>query len=194
MEKEIENILKESCEIKIKSIKETKRIAEAAKLIIEAYKKGKKVMICGNGGSAADSQHFAAELIQKISLKRKALPCIALTTDSSVLTAISNDDSFEDVFSRQVEALAKEGDIVIGISTSGDSKNVIKAVKKAKELKSKTIGLTGEEGRLKGEVDLAITVPSKNTARIQEAHITILHIIGQLVETEFYNNEKSNLF
>ena len=140
-------------------------------------------MILGNGGSAADAQHMACELVGRFTMERKGLPAIALTANPSILTSISNDFGFENVFSRQVEALANEGDIIIAISTSGNSKNVFKAVKLANKKKVKTIGMTGESGgELAKLVDVNINVPSNNTPRIQEAHLTIIHIICELVE------------
>jgi len=143
------------------------------------------VLIFGNGGSAADSQHFAAELQGRYLIKdRKALPAIALTTDSSIMTAISNDMDYSLVFSRQVEALCKKGDVVLGISTSGTSKNVVLGLLKAKELGGITIGLTGKTGgRLKEICDMCICVPSDKTSRIQESHLLIEHILSMIVES-----------
>jgi len=153
--------------------------------IIEAYKTGGKVVLFGNGGSAADAQHIAGELVGQFQLKRRALPAIALTTNTSTLTAVANDYGYEAVFSRQVEALVNEKDIVIGISTSGDSLNVIEAIEMAKMKGAKTVGLTGGNGGKLAEVaDLVLVVPSDSTPRIQEAHITIGHIVCELVESE----------
>lgn len=155
-------------------------------LVLGALKNGKKVLLMGNGGSAADAQHIAAELIGRFKVDRKALPAIALTTDTSILTAVGNDYSFDDVFSRQVAALANEGDIVIGISTSGSSPNVLNGIRAAKEIGCKTIGMTGKDGgELARLADLSLIVPSQETPRIQEAHITIGHIICSLVEQSF---------
>jgi D-sedoheptulose 7-phosphate isomerase len=162
------------------------QITAMADLVLDALKNGKKVLLIGNGGSAADAQHIAAELIGRFKVDRKALPAIALTTDTSILTAVGNDYSFDDVFSRQVAALANEGDIVIGISTSGNSPNVLNAIKAAKETRCKTIGMTGKDGgELARLADLSLIVPSQETPRIQEAHITVGHIICSLVEQSF---------
>jgi D-sedoheptulose 7-phosphate isomerase len=152
-------------------------------LIARALKNGKKVVLFGNGGSAADAQHIACELAGRFKLERRGLPAIALTTNTSTITAIANDYGYDKVFSRQVEAIVDKGDIVIGISTSGKSPNVIEGVKAAKEHGAITVGLTGAEGgRLEKVVDICIKVPSDDTPRIQETHITIGHIICQLVE------------
>lgn len=165
-------------------------IAEMVDLILTAYRNGGKVILCGNGGSAADAQHLAAELVGRFKLERRALPAIALNTNTSILTALANDYGYETVFSRQVEALANKNDIVIGLSTSGNSPNVIKAIEAAKTRGAKTIGLTGGNGGKLAEVaDLNITVPSDNTPRIQEAHITIGHIVCELVERELAGAE-----
>jgi D-sedoheptulose 7-phosphate isomerase len=162
------------------------KIETCAEIIFEAVAKGKKILICGNGGSAADAQHIAAEFVGRYETERRGLPSIALTTDTSALTALANDYGFERVFSRQVEALAAEGDVLIGISTSGNSPNVIAAVMKAREKKCKTIGLTGAAGKkLASLCDEAILVPSNRTARIQETHITIGHIWCEIVDKKF---------
>ena len=183
---EIVKGLEESAQIK-KAIAESKidEIASMVKLIITAYKMGGKVVLFGNGGSAADAQHLAGELVGQFKLNRQALPAIALTTNTSTLTAVANDYGYEVAFSRQVEALVNEKDVVIGISTSGNSPNVIEAMKMAKMKGAKTIGLTGGNGGKLAEVaDLALIVPSDSTPRIQEAHITIGHIVCELVERE----------
>lgn len=162
---------------------EVSLISKIADVISRSLHKGGKVLFCGNGGSAADSQHLACEFIVKLTKKRKSLPAIALTTNTSTLTAVSNDFSFEDIFSRQVEGLGKKGDVLIAISTSGNSPNVLKAVKVAKSKGIFTVGLTGEKGNnLLKSTDLTIKVSSSNTQRIQEAHILIGHIICELVE------------
>ncbi|MFC1964269.1 D-sedoheptulose 7-phosphate isomerase [Chloroflexota bacterium] len=158
---------------------------EVVSLIVTTFKSGGKVVLCGNGGSAADAQHIAGELIGKFLLERRALPALALTTNTSSLSAIANDKGYEEVFSRQVEALVSGKDVVIGISTSGNSTSVIKAVQEAKKKGARTIGFTGSSGGKLAEVaDLTILVPSDSTPRIQEAHITIGHIICELVEKE----------
>jgi D-sedoheptulose 7-phosphate isomerase len=161
-------------------------IYTACVIVSEAIVDGKKLIIFGNGGSAADAQHIAAELTGRYKSERRGLPAIALTTDTSALTAIANDYGYKNVFSRQVEALAKKGDVVLGISTSGNSKNVIKALKKAKKLGCKTIGLSGKDGGKMSDIcDINIVVPSNDTPRIQEMHILIGHIICQSVDNEW---------
>lgn len=155
---------------------------EAASRILQAIQKGGKVLWMGNGGSAADAQHLAAELIGRFKQERVALPAIALTTDSSILTCLSNDYDYSIVFSRQIEALCRPNDVVIGISTSGNSRNVIAGIHAAKKIGAYTIGFSGQGGELPALVDLGLSVPSKNTARIQEAHIFIGHTICEIVE------------
>jgi len=161
-------------------------IYTAGVIVTEALQRGNKVLLCGNGGSAADAQHIAAELTGRFKKERHPLPGIALTTDTSALTAIGNDYGFDQIFSRQVAALAKEGDVVIGISTSGNSLNVIYALETAKEMGCKAIGLSGKGGgKMEDVCDINIIVPSDDTARIQEMHILIGHILCQLVDNEF---------
>ena len=151
-----------------------------------SYQNGGKMMLMGNGGSAGDAQHIAAEFIGRYKKERRPVAAIALTVDSSILTCVGNDYGYDSVFSRQVEGLAKKEDVVIAISTSGNSENVIRGVEKAREIGAKTIGLLGNQGgKLKDKVDLAIVVPSNDTARIQEAHITIGHIICEILDEEF---------
>jgi len=162
-------------------------IAKGSELIIDAYKKGNKVLLCGNGGSAADAQHMAAELVGRFEKERDALPAIALTTDTSILTAISNDYGYEFSFSRQIEALGKRGDILIVISTSGNSVNIIKAVEEANSRGLLVVGLLGRDGgKLEKIVNLPIVIPSESTARIQEIHILIGHIICSTVEKKLF--------
>lgn len=152
----------------------------------ECLKKGGKILICGNGGSAADAQHFAAELSGRYKKERKALAGIALTTDTSALSAIGNDYGFEFVFSRQVEALGNENDVLIGISTSGKSPNVLEALKKAKELNMLCLGLSGKGGGMMNKLcDYNLVVPSDDTARIQEMHILIIHTLCQIIDESF---------
>jgi len=193
VEKIVKEILNESIRVKKKIVDDPSllsQINQISSIIIEAYRKKKKVILFGNGGSAADAQHIAGELVNRLHLEREALPAIALTTDSSVLTSIANDYDYSRIFARQVEALAKEGDVVIGISTSGSSSNVIEAVKTAKEKGAKTVGFTGNKGgKLAELVDFVISVPSDETPRVQESHITILHIICCLVERELFGDE-----
>jgi D-sedoheptulose 7-phosphate isomerase len=174
----------ESANVKLKFIEENEdKLKNAIEIIYNALKSGNKILICGNGGSAADAQHFAAELVGRFKLERRGFPAIALTTDTSILTALGNDYGFDIIFERQVEALGKEGDVLVGISTSGNSENVIRAVNKAKEMGIYTIGLLGKGGgKLKDIVDLALIVPSNDTARIQECHLTIYHVICEEVE------------
>ena len=178
--------LEESAQIK-EAIARDKigEIERMVEFIIGAYKTGGKVVLFGNGGSAADAQHIAGELVGRFMLKRQAFPAIALTTNTPTLNAVANDCGYEEVFNRQVEALVNDKDVVIGISTSGNSPNVIEAMKMAKMKGAKTIGLTGGNGgKLVGVADLVLIVPSDSTPRIQEAHITIGHIVCELVERE----------
>ena len=161
-------------------------LEEIAFEVVQALKNGNKILLFGNGGSAADAQHIAAELTGRYKSQRRALAGIALTTDTSALTAIANDYSYEEIFSRQVEALAKEGDVLIGISTSGNSQNIINAFISGNELKCKTIAFSGKNGgKLKDYSNLNLIVPSMDTARIQEMHILFGHIICQIVDNEF---------
>ena len=155
-------------------------------LIRASLQKGGKLLLMGNGGSAGDSQHIAAELIGRYKRERKAMPAIALTVDTSILTAMGNDYGFEYIFSRQVEALAGKDDVVMGISTSGNSENVIRALVAAKSIGASTVALIGNQGgKMKDLVDVPIVVPSSDTARIQECHITIGHIICEILEKDF---------
>ena len=152
----------------------------------EALKSGNKVLFCGNGGSAADAQHLAAELIGRFQKERRSLASVALTTDTSILTAVANDYGYDEVFARQVEGLGRSGDVLIGISTSGNSANVVKAALKARDTGMHTIAFTGEGGgKLKDICDITFAVPSKVTARIQEMHTMVGHIICELVEEEY---------
>lgn len=189
MRREVAKRLEESARIK-KAIATSKigEIERMVEFIITAYKTGGKVVLFGNGGSAADAQHIACELVGRLGVKRQAFPAIALTTNTSTLTAVANDYGYEAVFSRQIEALVNERDVVVGISTSGNSPNVVEAMKMAKIKGAKTIGLTGGNGGKLAEVaDLVLIVPSDATPRIQEAHITIGHIVCELVEKELAN-------
>jgi D-sedoheptulose 7-phosphate isomerase len=189
-EKFIKESLKESSEVKLKMENACKaEILIAVQGIVDSYRKGHKLLLCGNGGSAADCQHVATEFMIRLShhIQRPALAAIALTTDTSNLTAGGNDIGFENVFARNVEGLGAEGDVLLAISTSGNSSNIIKAVNKAHEKKMFVVGfLGGTGGKLKDIVDLPIIIPSTNTQRIQEGHITVAHIICELVETELY--------
>ena len=186
MKKVIENNFNEHIEVAKSIHLLTDAIAISAQLCIDCIKNGGKILLFGNGGSAADAQHIAAELVGRYKGDRKSLPAIALTTDSSALTAISNDFGFSHLFDRQVEALANKGDIAIGISTSGNSINIINALKVASELNCHTIGLSGQDGGLMKEIcDVALNVSSKDTPRIQEMHILIGHTICHLIDREF---------
>jgi D-sedoheptulose 7-phosphate isomerase len=180
---QISNIFFESSEIIKNSSSLIKEIEKTINEITECYKKHNKVLIFGNGGSAADAQHIAAELIGRFKKERKSLPAIALTTDTSVISSLANDYSFEKIFSRQCESLVTKGDIVIGISTSGNSKNVQAGLITAKKMGAKTIGLLGNKGgKIKNYVDIPIIVNSSSTPRIQEVHRIIYHIICEMIE------------
>ena len=189
-EKFISESLNESADTKKKILNECKDdIIKAVELLSAAFKNGNKLLLCGNGGSAADCQHIATELMIRLShhIQRPALPAIALTTDTSNLTAGGNDIGFENIFARNVEGLGNNGDVLFAISTSGNSTNVIKAVDTAHNKKMKVVGfLGGNGGKLKDLVDLPIIIPSSNVQRIQEGHITVAHIICELVEDELY--------
>jgi D-sedoheptulose 7-phosphate isomerase len=190
IDKFIENQVKKSYETK-QAIYEDKElmelIQEVSKVVTEAYKKGNKTLIAGNGGSAADAQHIAGEFVSKFYFDRPGLASIALTTDTSILTAIGNDYGYEKLFARQIQANGVKGDIFIGISTSGNSKNIVKALEECKEKGIVTVGLTGQSGgKMKELCDYCICVPSNETPRIQESHILIGHIICAVVEEEIF--------
>jgi len=186
----INSSLSESSQVKLEIFEKCSQdISDALNILVNSFKKGNKLLLCGNGGSAADCQHLATEFMIRLShdLNRPAIPAIALTTDTSNLTAGGNDIGFINVFARSVEGLGNSGDVLIAISTSGNSENVIKAVEKAKEKNIKTIGFLGSSGgKLKSIVDKAIIVPSENVQRIQEGHITIGHILCELAERSLY--------
>lgn len=167
------------------------QIQLAASLIADTFASGSKILICGNGGSAADSQHFAAEFVNSFSkdIDRKGLPAIALTTDSSILTAISNDSAFDNIFSRQVESYGIKNDVLIAFTTSGNSKNCLSAIKSAKVIGLKTIAFTRIEAEISNLVDIAIEVPSLNTQHIQECHLLAYHIITELVELQLFSDQ-----
>jgi len=161
------------------------KIAQATDLIIDAYSHGRKILLCGNGGSAADAQHIAAELVGRFKKERRGLPAIALTTDTSIMTAVANDYWYDLLFARQVEALGDKDDVLIGISTSGNSANIIRAVEAAKFKGLKTVGFLGSGGgKLKDLVDVALVVPSEESDRIQEVHILAGHIICHLIDSK----------
>jgi D-sedoheptulose 7-phosphate isomerase len=184
----MKEMIKNEFDAHAETFEKTKRelqslIAEACEMAVQTLNAGNKILLCGNGGSAADSQHIAAELTGRYKKERRSLAGIALTTDTSALTAIANDYAYEEVFSRQVEALAREGDLIIGISTTGNSNNVLRAFQKGREIGCKTLGLSGKGGgKFNGSCDLNIVVPANDTARIQEMHILIGHSICQAID------------
>ena len=185
--------ISDSVEVKTKILQDgdlLKQIEAVANKTIEAYKNNKKTLIAGNGGSAADAQHIAGEFVSRFYFDRPGLASIALTTDTSILTAIGNDYGYERVFARQVEANGSEGDVFIGISTSGNSKNIVEAITAAKERGIFTVGFTGAKGGIMKEMcDICICVPSNETPRIQESHIVIGHIICAIVEKEMFEGK-----
>ena len=187
MQNEIKSMIEESIETKRLTLALAPQIEKAVNLVVNALKNNKKILIAGNGGSASQASHIAAEFIGRYKIERKGLPCIALTADTSILTAWSNDYSYDTIFERQLEALAQHGDVFIALSTSGNSRNLIKAVEAAKKLKIQVIGLLGKDGgKLKNTSSVEIIVSSDNTPRIQEAHLMILHIICELVDKELF--------
>ncbi len=188
MQKEIRSMIQESIEAKrLVHDALAPKIEEAANLIIGALKGNKKILIAGNGGSASQASHIAAELVGRYKIERRGLPCIALTSDSSILTAWSNDYGYDGIFERQLEALANAGDVFIALSTSGNSRNLVKAAEAAKKLGVHVIGLLGKNGgELKNTSDIGIIIPSDNTPRIQEAHLMIMHIICEIVENKLF--------
>jgi D-sedoheptulose 7-phosphate isomerase len=192
MKKDIEKLFLESIEIIQDSMNLSDIIERTTKEISHCIENGHRIYIFGNGGSAADAQHIAAELIGRFKLERESVPAVALSTDTSILTSIANDYSYEKIFSRQCESLVNEGDVIIGISTSGNSKNVIEGIMMAKKKKAITIGLLGNNGGKIGEiVDIPIIVNSEITSKIQEVHRIVYHIICELLENELVKKEKS---
>ena len=192
MKDTISKIFEESAQLKVKFARENvDRIIEVVQLIAQAFREGKKVLLFGNGGSATDASHIAAEFVNRFLLERPPLPAIALNTDPAVLTSISNDYDYSQIFSKQLAALGNEGDVVIGISTSGNSPNVIKAIDVAKKNGMRTIVLTGGVGgKMANMADYTFIVPTKVTARVQEIHITLGHAICQLVDEELFGNRR----
>ncbi len=175
--------LKQTSETLARMAEQTEAVEQVAQKLSDALRSGKKMVVFGNGGSAADAQHFAAELVGRFEKERPGLPAIALTTDTSILTAVGNDYGYDQVFARQVQALVQPGDIVIGISTSGNAKSVLNAIHSARQQKAWTVGLTGGTGgQLKAAVDSCICVPSPRTAHIQECHIAMIHAICARVD------------
>jgi D-sedoheptulose 7-phosphate isomerase len=187
MKNRLQMLFQESIQVKENTLKDNvDAIIKCVEMITTTLQNKGTIFLFGNGGSAADSQHIAAEFIGRFKKERKSLPAIALTTDTSALTALANDYGFDVVFARQLEGLGKKGDIAIGITTSGNSPNVIEGIKKAKAMGMKTVVLTGGDGgKVAPLADLAVIVPSKTTARVQESHICIAHCICELVEENF---------
>jgi D-sedoheptulose 7-phosphate isomerase len=181
--------LRESIEVKQAILKDNcvmEMIQAIAEVCVQTLRSGGKLIFFGNGGSAADAQHLVAELVGRYLVERQALAAVALTTNTSCLTAIGNDYSYDEVFSRQIEAIGRKGDIAVGISTSGNSQNVIRAIRTAKERSLVTVGMTGGDGgKLRGEVDYCLCVPSSQTPRVQEAHILLGHIVCEIIEENF---------
>ena len=191
MKEYICEFLTESIELKQKIISNNlEEISQLIPTILSSFESNNKILLCGNGGSAADAQHFAAELVGRYRLERRSLPAISLTTDTSNLTAIGNDYGFEQIFSRQIDSLGLEGDVLVVISTSGNSKNLIKAVEIAQSKGMKTIGLLGKDGgKLKSLCNQVFVVPSNNTPRIQEIHILVIHMICEIVEHSLFGGK-----
>ena len=187
-EETIRHAIQESIEVKSALLEQhICVISHQAELLISAFQAGGKVLFFGNGGSAADAQHVAAELVNRLGMERDALPAIALTTDTSILTSVGNDVGFDQVFARQVQALVQKGDVAVGISTSGNAANVLNGIVAARRKGAITMGFTGlNGGKLKGMVDACLCVPSESTPRIQEAHITVWHVICEVVEQELF--------
>ena len=187
----IKTIISKSIEVKQNLLKDQsllEKLDEVCEICLSAYKKGNKIILAGNGGSAADSQHIAAEFVSRFEFDRPGLPALALTTDTSMLTAIGNDYGYENLFSRQLEAQGSEEDVFIGITTSGTSPNILRAFDSAVEKKITTIGLCGSKGIPSANCDFVLKVPSDKTARVQESHILIGHIICGYVEQEYFKN------
>jgi D-sedoheptulose 7-phosphate isomerase len=190
MRGKIETAFQESAQVKIQFIQNEEnvgKIMDVTKRILGAYRRGNKVLFFGNGGSACDASHLAAELVNRYKKDRDGLPALALATDMAVVTSIGNDYDYTELFSRQIKTMGNKGDVAIAISTSGNSPNVLKAVEAARQKGLITVGLTGKDGgKLAGLVDYAFIVPSNNTARIQEAHITLGHLLCELIEDEMF--------
>ncbi|MHC4139449.1 MAG: D-sedoheptulose-7-phosphate isomerase [Planctomycetota bacterium] len=188
MKKEIESSLNESINIRAEILSSSvEPVVQIANILVEAFKAGHSLYLMGNGGSAADAQHISGELVGRFKKDRKPLPALALTTDTSVLTAIANDFGYDLCFERQVEAFVKAGDVVFSLSTSGNSASIVNATILARKMGAKTIAFTGKGGgRLKDHVDVCLEIPSADTARIQECHITIGHILCSIIEKELF--------
>jgi len=188
MDRRVIAAFEESAEVKKRFAEDNlERLSRFVELVSETFENGNKLLIFGNGGSAADAQHLAAEFINRFQIERPPLPAIALTTDTSILTSIGNDYDFSDIFVKQVKALGKAGDLAIGISTSGESENVLKGLQAAAPMGIGTVGLTGKDGgRIAKSVDLSLNVQSDSTPRIQETHITICHVLCNLVDRRLF--------
>ncbi|MDJ0809602.1 MAG: D-sedoheptulose 7-phosphate isomerase [Desulfobacterales bacterium] len=187
MQSLVDAILAESLKVKSEAVtRQSDILLAAADILVTAIAAGKKILLFGNGGSAADAQHLAAEFVNRFQMDRRPLPAIALTTDSSIITSIGNDDSFERIFARQVEALGRPDDVAWGFSTSGESGNILAALEAARQGGLHCLGMSGAGGRMKTQTDLLLTVASSNTARVQETHITMGHILCQLVEHKLF--------
>lgn len=193
MREKILKVFEESVAVKERFVRENvDTIIEVSRVIAEAFSEGKKLLLFGNGGSATDASHIAAEFVNRFKKERPGLPAIALNTDIAVITSIANDYDFTEVFARQLKSLAEEGDVVIAISTSGNSSNVLKAVEVAKKKKLKTIAFTGAKGgKFAAKVDYAFIVPSENTPRVQETHITLGHVLCQMVEEILFERPRN---
>ena len=193
MIQKIQGMIKESADVKVLALKLAPQIEKAAKMVEAALKKGNKVILAGNGGSSSQASHIAAEFTGKYKLERKSLPGISLSADMSAITSIANDYGYEHVFSRQLEGLGNKGDVFIGLSTSGNSENIINALSTAKKNGIKTVSLIGKGGgKMKGIADIDIIIPSANTPRIQECHLMILHIICEIVEENMFGKGGSS--
>ena len=190
MRRKISDILQDAICTQQRLVDRADDIERIARLLVDALTRGRKVLVCGNGGSAADAQHMASELIGRFQKNRRPLPCVALTTDTSLLTACANDFGYEEVFARQVEAIGARDDVLVGISTSGNSANVIRAFEAAASAGMKRVALTGSDGGHVARLDgvLSVTVPSGSTQRIQESHVTIIHVLCELVEGAMFGD------
>ncbi|MFO7956799.1 MAG: SIS domain-containing protein [Candidatus Brocadiia bacterium] len=190
MKERIERILRASAEVHQRLVERSGLIEDIARRLVDVLSGGGAVYVMGNGGSAADAQHLAGELVGRFLMERRPLPCHALTTDTSVLTAVANDYGFEQVFEKQVRAHVRPGDAVIGISTSGNSANVLAGVRAAKEIGALTVGLSGAGGgALAAECDVTLAVPADETPRVQEGHATVIHILCELIEDGLFGTE-----
>jgi len=189
---EVEQLIQESIETKQAFLADggAEVVEQMAEAVLAALRNGHRIYLCGNGGSAADCQHIAGEFIGRFMMEREPAPCLALTTDSSILTCLSNDYSFDIVFERQVNAFVQEGDVVVGLSTSGNSPNILRALEAAKARGAVTLGFSGRGGgKLKAVADICLVAPADTSARIQELHITCAHILCRLVESRYFGGD-----